>query len=474
MRNRLLLGAFAAFLGATLFNFLRDMGGGYSVENRNPDPAVVTIKIWAGNASAIDRWRTESGLKAAERLNVLLEEEGAAVSVEVEAVNDPASWGNYKKKFILAGDSHLGPDIVCTGHEDVAAWSSAGLIIPLAESVEVMRAKDPAFADILEELWPSTMFRGKVWGVPQDSEARVLFFSKPLLAKLGYSPSRIADLARRIDKGSFSIDDMIALAEEAVRKKVVPPGYGYWPRPTKGGDHIQKYVAYGGRILDPASGKLVVDRESLEKWYAFQRRIVTSGITPKNYIGTDWGIWHATVARGEVLFWEGGIWNWALWARKYVNDLGGQDFLERTVGYALPPTGVPGVRPLTLSHPLVYLVTQPAVSGQRQQVLALRLLALMTTPELNTLHALESSHLAILKSQLSYPPYRQDRFLFDISKIAGNSFFQPNHTRFSFWFDAVWQGMVEAQTGALTPAQAASQAIELILVDVDEEDLILL
>ncbi len=259
MKNRIIVAAALFFFGGTLFNMARDSGGRLTPENRHEDPNTVTLKIWAGNASAIDRWRTAVGLKAVAPLNAALEKEGSPKKVFVEAVNDPASWGDYKKKFILAADSHLGPDIICTGHEDIAAWGAAGLIVPIAGSVSEIRARDPAFADIRPELWSSVLFKGKVWGIPQDTEARVLFFSKPLLAKLGWSPARMDDLVRRINDGSFTLEDMIGLAQEAIAKKIVRPGRGYWPRPVKGSDHLQKYAAFGGKILEEDTGKLLLD-----------------------------------------------------------------------------------------------------------------------------------------------------------------------------------------------------------------------
>ena len=336
MRNRLIVAAFVLFSGSTVYRLLTGAADAWTVVNRGDDPNRVTLKVWAGNASPIDRWRTEAAVVAARELNARLESEGKDVRVSVEAVNDPASWGNYKRKFLMAADSHLAPDIICTGHEDIASWASAGLIVPIADSVEAVRALDPAFADVRDDLWESTLFRGKVWGVPQDSEARVLFFSKPLLAKMGWTHARMKTLERRIHDGSFTTDDMIRLAREAVETGVVPRGRGYWPRPTRGSDHLQKYYAFGGRIADRETGRLVADEEALTRWFAFQRRIVDAGITPENYPGTEWGIWHDTVAHGKVLFWEGGIWNWSLWADKYIAALGGRATLERTVGYALP------------------------------------------------------------------------------------------------------------------------------------------
>lgn len=465
MRNRIIIAVFLLFSGSTIYRIITGATDTWTIANRGGDPTRVTLKVWAGNAAPIDHWRTDAAVEAAHTLNAQLEAEGSEIRVTIDAINDPASWGNYKKKFLMAADSHLAPDIICTGHEDIASWASAGLIVPLAGSITEMRALDPAFADVRDELWESTLFRGKVWGVPQDSEARVLFFSKPLLAKMGVTPADIKN-------ADFTIEDMIGLAKQAIKEGVVPPGRGYWHRPTRGSDHIQKYYAFGGRIDDLETGRLVADEKALTRWFTFQRRIVTEGITPKNYMGTEWGIWHNTVARGEALFWEGGIWNWSRWGTDYAKDLGGEEYLHRNVGYAMPPAGTKGGPRATLVHPLVYLIPKPKASGQMQQALALRLLALMTTPEINTRHALASSHLAILKSQLEYEPYKKNTFLYGISKLGGKSFFQPNHVRFSQWFDIVMGSMEEAQSGRRSPAQAAADAIALMRIDVGEDNLV--
>ncbi len=476
MRNRLIVAAFLLFLGSTVWSLLTGGTGGRMPVNRGSDDRVVTLKVWAGNAAPIDRWRTDAAVEAAKTLNQELAAENRDLVVQVEGTNDPAAWGNYKKKFLMAADSHLAPDIICTGHEDIAAWVAAGLIVPIADSIEAVRAQSAAFADVQPELWRALQYRGKVWGVPQDTEARVLFFSKPLLREMGFDDARMAGLVRDINSGAFTLDDMLALARSAVDAGVVPAGRGYWPRPTRGGDHLQKYRAFGGSIMEESSGRLVADRAALARWFTFQRRIVTSGVTPKNYPGTEWGIWHNTVTRNQVLFWEGGIWNWSRWADQYVSELGGRGYLETNVGYAWPPAANKGEIPASLSHPLVYLITTPAASGQQQQELALRLLAHMTTPELNTRHAVESSHLAILKSQLSYPPYREDRFLYAISRMAGSTgaFFQPNHVRFSQWFDVVMGAMEDAQSGRRSPEQAAEDAVALMRMEIDEEHLAVL
>jgi len=429
------------------------------------DPVEVKISVWAMGTDT-ERWRADNALDAAVALNAELKAEGSNITVVVDKVNGSGEWGDYKKKFAMAAENGSAPDIICSGHEDIAIWGQAGYIIPLADSVEQIKGMAPEFDDVIDSLWNSASWRGKVWAVPQDTEARPLFFSKPKLKALGWSDADIEALPDKIMKGEFTLEDMIATAKEAVDKGIVEPGFGYWHRPRKGGDFIQYYMSYGGEMYDKDSDKLVIVKDALERWYAFQRECVTSGITPDKYIGTEWKIWHDTVTHDKALFWNGGIWQWADWAKNYVE--GGEPTLFKNVGYALQPGSRDGGRPGTLSHPLVYMITTEKASGNTHRDLALRLLAKMTTPELNTRHAVESTHLGVLKSQMDYEPYKSSKFLASVTYMLDHNYYQPNHAMYGMWFDTVWDGMLAAEQGEKSPADAAKDAVKLLQLDIDD------
>lgn len=412
-----------------------------------PAPSgAVELTVWA-QANNVEHWRADGVAKAAENVTDM--------EITVNPVNDDSGWADYKKKFTLAADAGEAPDIVLSGHEDVPVWANTDYVIEFTEC----RESHPEYADVIDSLWNSVTWQGKIWGVPQDTEARPMFYHKGKLAELGWSQEEIDSLPDRIMNGEFTLDDMIATAKQAVAQGVVEPGYGYWHRPTKGGDFLQYYNAYGGRLYDAEQDKLVVTQSALEQWYAFQRRVVEEGITPENYIGTEFRVWHDTVSHGNVLFWNGGIWQWADWAANYVADLGGQDYLFGFVGYALQPSGIKGQPGSTLSHPLVYMITSQRASGKQNQAAACAVLAKTTTPEINTLHAVESTHLGILKSQADYPAYTEDRLLSDTLYMLDHNFYQPNHVMYGPYYDILFDYMVKAENGEMTPAAAAEAAV---------------
>lgn len=407
----------------------------------------VSLTVWA-EANNVEHWRADGVAKAAEQVTDM--------AITVNAVNDDASWADYKKKYTLAADAGEGPDIVLSGHEDVPVWANAGYVIDFSDC----RESYPEYNDVIDSLWNSVTWQGKIWGVPQDTEARPMFYNKKLLADLGWSQEQIDSLPDRIKTGDFTLDDMIATAKEAQDQGVVEPGYGYWHRPTKGGDFLQYYHAYGGKLYDAEQDKLVVTRAALEQWYAFQRRVVEEGITPENYIGTEFKIWHDAVSHGKVLFWNGGVWQWADWAANYVADLGGQDYLFDFVGYALQPSGIKGQPGSTLSHPLVYMISSAKASAKENQAAACAVLAKTSTPEINTLHAVDSTHLGVLKSQADYGAYKNDRLLSETLYMLDYNFYQPNHVMYGPYYDILFDYMVKAENGEMSPADAADAAVQ--------------
>ena len=425
---------------------------------------VFNIEVWA-EANEVEHWRADAPMKAGPLVNEMFEAAGDPRRVTVDGLNDDAGWADYKKKFTLAADAGEAPHIVCSGHEDVPVWANAGYIVPF----DVCRDMYPEYDDVIEGLWSAGEWQGKLWAVTQDTEARPMYFSKTKLKEMGWTEAEVDALPDRIKSGEFTLDDLIATAKEAIAQGVVEPGYGFWHRPSKGGDHIQFYFAFGGRLYDPEQDKLVVVEDALIKWYAFQRRVVEEGITPTGFIGTDWSIWHDAVSHANVLFWNGGVWHWADWAKNYVKDLGGQDYLFENIGYALEPAGEPGQKPGTLSHPLVYMIVSEEATGDEGYYdLACAVLAKTSTAEMNTLHAVGSTHLGMNKKQADYEPYTQDVFLSNTLYMLDYNYYQPNHVMYGAYFDIVWDGMVKAENGELTPEEAAQQAIALLKVELGD------
>src|SRR6056297_644891 len=104
--------------------------GGQAEEEKGV-PAEMDVEVWSGNAaSGVDHWRADNINEAAEELQKEMRDGGTEITFTTKPVNDSAAWGEYKRKFALAAEDGSAPEIVVTGHEDIAPWGQAGYIIP--------------------------------------------------------------------------------------------------------------------------------------------------------------------------------------------------------------------------------------------------------------------------------------------------------------------------------------------------------
>jgi len=121
----------------------------------------------------------------------------------------------------------------------------------------------------------------------------------------------------------------------------------------------------------------------------------------------------------------------------------------------LIPAGDKNGRANTITHPLVYLVTNRGSEDDAQ--IAAQLVAIASEPRINTLHAIKSAHLGITKSQQNVPLYANNRWASEATKLLlPHASAQPNHTGFSPYFDAMWKGLEASWTGQKSPEKAVS------------------
>jgi len=414
----------------------------------------ITLQAWTIGPEEASRTRATNLVEAAEEFNRILEAERAPYRVRVETSFETTSWDNYHRRLLLAFQSGRAPDIVQTTHVDIGAYAEGGYIVPLEEYLGRYRT----FQEVVPALWSAVTYRGKRYGVPQDTEARPLYFNKTLLSKLGWTSSQIAGLAQAIREGRFTWEDLIRVGQEAVQKGVVRPGYAYWHRPVNGPDFYQFYYACGGTLQNPQTGKLVLDRTALGCMYGLLGRLVQTGVMTRDLLGMPWANWHNTVSSGQVLFASAGTWTWAQWATQYyAKDHGGYDYLWRTFGFALQPAVRPGGKPVTLSQPQVYLVT----AASRNKELAVRLLSLVTQPKYDAKHAVGSAHLPILRTTYVLPEVRNDRFLQSVRYMLDYTTYQAMSPDWGVYADAIFRGISAVEGGQLSP----EAAVDLVAKD---------
>ncbi len=383
----------------------------------------VSIRIRCKASPPTEEWRCNNFAEVEEQVEADL-----GIDLNLELIQDNLDWGPYKQEFQLSAEA--------------------------GEALDDLIPQFPEFEDVVPSLWESMKGPdGKIYGVPQDAEARPLYFSKLLLKDLGWSDEEIEGLPARIESGEFTFDDMLATAQEAIELGIVEEGNGYWHRPRNGPDFLYFYYGMGGEVLDE-DGNMVFDTEAALDVYKLLESARESGVMAGKHLGIEWADWHTAVSSAEnVLFWTGGTWNWGDWAANYVVDLGGEDYLFENIGFGLVPALKTG-SPITLTHPLAYMIS---ASSEYPEV-AMALLAAITTPEANNRHAIDSAHLGILNAQLASDEYQEARFLSLAHPMLEYTTFIPNHPNWGAWSEAYWTGIQSVESGEMS-AEAALDVV---------------
>jgi inositol-phosphate transport system substrate-binding protein len=409
-----------------------------------PKPVEIVITAWTQGPESESVYRQLNLVTAAARLNQIFQVVGVPATVKVEGEFSTASWTDYRKKLYLALEGGTGPCIFLTAHIDAAYLAENDWIIPLDDYVK--KYWNWTHYDVISGLWDSVRYKGKIWGIPQDTEARPIYYNKLLLKKLGWTDEQINDLPNKVLRGEFTLYDMLSVAEEAVKKGVVDPGYGIWHRPNAGPDWPILYLAFGGQLQDPTTGKLIADMKVWRKvfeWF-YEASMARREVILDKLTALDWNRdIHPTIVAGKVLFWMGGTWHKGQWVSTF--GLSEDKFWEM-FGFMLYPPGERGGKPVTLSQPMAYFISKTCEYPE----VAFLIITLATDSYLNSIHAVKSAHLAILYSQLSDPVYTEDKFLAATGYMVEYAKYQPLHPRWGEYSTAIFEVVRGIETGQFT------------------------
>ncbi|WP_298818278.1 extracellular solute-binding protein [uncultured Roseibium sp.] len=407
----------------------------------------VTITVWAGGSNDSDAYRWEAIEMAADILEREAAIEGEELNITIESKGQFGNWQEFKQAVTLAAEAGTAPNIVVTSHLDIAPWSEAGYIVPVEEYLDLDAWP---LNDIYPNLLEIAAFDDVQWGLPQDAESRPFFFWKDTMKKIGYSDEDIAALPAKVESGEYTLQNILEDAKKAVDMEVVEKGYGFYPRPSNGPDYAQFYQSFGGELIDKETGKLVLDKKAMEEFYQFFVDAVAADVTRKNHLGTDWGQWYKEVANGKAATWHGGTWHFGRYAQE-----GNQDFWN-TIEFSLIPAGNEDGRANTITHPLVYLITDNANDDAEE--IAANLVKIASEPRINSLHAIQSNHLGISRQQSNIELYANNRWADEATKrLLGHANAQPNHVNYGAYSEALFKGLEAAWTGTKSPVEAVEE-----------------
>jgi inositol-phosphate transport system substrate-binding protein len=344
-------------------------------------------------------------------------------------------------------------------HEWICAFAQDGFVLNLEEH---LAANKELFEGIFPSLWESTKCQGDRYAIPQDAEARMFFYNKKLLREAGYDDAQIESLPDRVLAGEVTMDDIAAIAQQVVEK--TDAEYGILHRPSIGPDYIMVFQSYGNSFQDD-SGSLLLEPDKLAAAYGWFERNVQNGVTPANNTAMEWDDIRAEFyANDNVAFWMYGIWD--LGSRAFPTYGLPQDEagFDQGWGWTAAPAVEKGGRPGSLTHPVIYAVG----ADTEHPDLAVRLLGFASDADLNTDHAVTSTHIGIKEEQLSDPRYQEAWPLARATELLEYTKFLPNNPGFGDLNRIIYQGLQGVESGRLSAEEAAEFVVDEAEAQLDD------
>jgi len=412
----------------------------------------VTYTLWS-RADPSGPLRAGNVVKAADRLNAELEKEGSDKRVAVKIQESPAGgFDEDALQLLRVYGVGEGPDMFIQAHEWICAFQQDGFVLKLDDYI----AKYPQyFGTIFPSLWGATKCPDGIYAIPQDAEARMFFYNKKLLREAGYDDAFIESMPERAMSGDLTMDDVFDIAKTVVDK--TDAQYGILHRPSKGPDYIMVFQSYGNTFVDPATGNLLLERDKLADAFGWFERGVKEGIIAPNNTSMEWDAIRADFYQNnKAAFWMYGIWDLGSYAfPTYGLPQDEKDFFKDW-GWMAAPAVKKGGEPGSLTHPVVYAIS----ADVKDPDLAVRLLGEASSPDLNTDHAVSTTHLGIKPEQLDDPRYAAAWPLAKATELLKITKFLPNNPQFGDLNGIIYTAMQGVESGRLTAQDAADFVID--------------
>jgi len=125
----------------------------------------------------------------AEKIRQYWEERwGNELSLQVNNDYGPIMYDEMKQKFIIQGRNGK-PDLIRGVLSNISTFSSAGLIAPLKERFNAWEDSDKFFENVINAI----TFKGEIWAIPVETNARVLLYRKDIFEKYNLDPPKTWD-----------------------------------------------------------------------------------------------------------------------------------------------------------------------------------------------------------------------------------------------------------------------------------------
>lgn len=423
--------------------------------------AIAAPPVFAEDMIKLELWsrqdpsgplRPGNVVKAAERLNKELAAEGSDKRVEVVVRQSPAKgFDDDALQLLKVFGVGEGPDMFIAAHEWICAFQEEGFALKLDDYI----AKYPQhFGTIFPSLWESGKCPDGTYGIPQDAEARMFFYNKKLLREAGYDDAFIEAMPERTLKGDLTMDELIDIAKQVADKTKAQ--YGILHRPNKGPDYLMVFQSYGNGFVDPETGKLLLERDKLAKAFGWFERAIKEGVIPANNTAMEFDALRKEFYTGNAAFWMYGIWDLGTYGFPTYGLPKDEAAFFKDWGWIAAPAIEKGGKAASLTHPIIYAVAADAADSE----LTVRLLGHASAADLNTDHAVTTTHIGIKPEQLEDPRYKEAWPLARATDLLKITKFLPNNSQFGELNGIIYSALQGVETGRLSAEQAADFVID--------------
>ena len=363
-----------------------------------------------------EEWRANNIIEAAKILTQQLAEEGSKDTVSAEYLLTDA--GSFADSMALWQQEGNLPEIVARTGPDLWQFANAGYLI----DVDYVVSGDVYQEKVPEHLREMGRMDGTMYGVILDAEMRMVIIYKPALIALGYTETDITKLQDDVRSGAFTLDDLQALAKQAVDSGITE--YGITHRPNKGADWRGLYVTFADGEIPYRDGKVVINRKAIVDMLNFFRENVQMGLNAYNSL-TDFN-WD--MLEGDI--WPNGksfCWIGMIAAKADMMNAGGvtAEYVdENYVGIPIP-VNTKGTTPVGMSNPYFYGLTPSAESSEKMKEYCKRVLEIVLDPELQLNTSLKVAHVGITQETVDHPEYQADKWMHSNAYVMDYAFVLP-------------------------------------------------
>jgi multiple sugar transport system substrate-binding protein len=172
--------------------------------------------------------------------------------IQVQLVQVPGSETDIAK-LMTAVRGGTGPDVYMLDRFTIAQRAASGVLEDISAQLKKI---DPALSSkYLDFAWQETLYKGKSYGLPFDTDARVLYYRKDMVKAAGYDPAILDP-----KNGPITIDQLKEIAFK-INKTDDKGNYsqvGFIPYATQyqQGWHYTWGYVFGGEFADIKAGKV--------------------------------------------------------------------------------------------------------------------------------------------------------------------------------------------------------------------------